>query len=122
MKVFCSLFAILLLTALFGCRQVDRSSEQPLAPEVKTIGATQDGDSLMLFGEVTASRNSRLRSHGFKYGNDTLRLDVSSTDTLDLGAFTASTRPLLPGMYFFVAYARNGIGTSYGDTLWVDVE
>ena len=50
-------------------------------------------------------------------GNDTLRLEVQSADTVAL--FQAHTQPLRPGRYFVVPYATNGVGTATGDTLWV---
>lgn len=99
-----------------ACNPVDRSDEQPFPPEVRTLDALVVADSCVMHGEVTASRNSRVRRRGFNYGNDTLRLEAVSSDTTDL--FSAATRPLEAGRYFMVAYATNGMGTTRGDTLY----
>ncbi len=113
--------AAVLLLLFMGCSPEDRSGEQPFAPTVQTLEAIVDGDSLLLIGEVTASPNSRLLGRGFNYGNDTLRLQAASSDTAGT-LFRAYSRSLKPGIYFFSAYARNGIGTSYGDTLYVEIK
>ena len=52
-------------------------------------------------------------------GNDTLRLEVESTDST--ARFVALTDSLKPGQYFVVAFAQNGVGTSYGDTLYFQI-
>lgn len=105
-----------LLVAATACNPVDRSDEQPLAPEVRTIDAQVVADSCLMHGEVVSSHNSRVVRRGFNYGNDTLRLEVASADTTNL--FGAVTQPLEPGLYFMVAFATNGIGTTRGDTLY----
>ncbi len=113
--------AALLLLLFTACSPEDRSGEQPFAPTVQTLEAIVDGDSLLLIGEVTASPNSRLLGRGFNFGNDRLRLQAASPDTAGT-LFRAYSRRLNPGTYFFSAYARNGIGTSYGDTLYVEIK
>lgn len=111
------LIEIFLLSAiaplLASCGE-DRSGEQPFAPTVESISAVVDGCTATLEGAVTASPNSTLLGCGFVYGNDTL------TITLTLEAqthFYALADSLASGSYYAVAFARNGIGTSYGDTL-----
>ena len=51
--------------------------------------------------------------------NDTLRAEVQATEPLP--SFSAETDSLGAGRYFAVAYAQNGMGTSYGDTLYFTV-
>ena len=60
-----------------------------------------------------------LKACGFKYGNDTLRAEVQAAEPLP--SFSAETDSLGAGRYFAVAYAQNGMGTSYGDTLYFTV-
>ena len=102
---------VLLATA---CGQ-DRSGEQPFSPAVESLRATVVGDSAILVGRVTASVNSTLLECGFAYGNDTLR--ATTTSEMPTDDFSAVTDSLGVGEYFAVAYARNGMGTSYGDTI-----
>ena len=97
----------------------DRSGEQPFAPTVQTLVAEQTADSVLLTGAVLSSPNSRLLECGFEYGNDTLRAKVTA-DTLT--TFSEYTDSLGKGSYFAVAYARNGVGKSYGDTIRFNVE
>lgn len=73
----------------------------------------------MLTGAVKASPNSRLAECGFNYGNDTLRLEAKAPEPAEL--FAVETDGLEPGRYFAVAYARNGVGTSRGDTLYFEI-
>lgn len=111
----------LLLLAAVACSGEDRRSEQPFAPTVENVGTTVAGDSCLFTGRVTASPNSSLRSCGFAYGNDTLRLQTLSPEATY--AFGAATRPLEPGTYFAVAFAENGIGRSYApDTLYFEIK
>lgn len=117
MKYFPILFIVFSLL-LIACGE-DRSGEQPFAPTVVSGTATQQGDSVCLTGSVTASINSTLLECGFEYGNDTLRSKTTSlvADT----AFSAFTDSLGKGYYYAVAYARNGVGTSRGDTIRFEV-
>lgn len=110
---------VLLLSLLASCGE-DRSGEQPFAPTVKSISAVAEADSAHLSGEVTASPNSTLTECGFAYGNDTLRANCKAP--APTSAFTAVTDSLGPGRYFAVAYARNGVGTSWGDTIYFNIE
>ncbi len=113
MKTF--LLGITTLILLASCSGEDRSGEQPFAPTVETIGAEVVADSARLSGHVLSSPNSPLTICGFKYGNDTLRVTINAPAPTT--TFTAYTDSLGAGDYFYVAFATNGIGTSYGDTL-----
>ncbi len=115
---FLKLLPFLLIALLAACGE-DRSGEQPFAPTVQTGIYTLVGDSVQLQGAVTASPNSRLLECGFVYGNDTLKSKVVA-DTLT--TFSAYTTPLEPGTYYYAAYARNGVGTTNGDTLYFTIE
>lgn len=106
----------LLLTA---CNPVDRSGEQPFPPTVQTVTPLVEGPRALLMGDVLASPNSDVLRRGFGYGNDTLRLEVESTDST--ARFVAQSDSLKPGQYFVVAFAQNGVGTSYGDTLYFQI-
>lgn len=118
LSVFLSIVFIM-LPLVSSCGE-DRSGEQPFAPEVQTVGYEVDADSVFLAGKVLSSPNSTLLQCGFAYGNDTLRLQTEAAVPAE--EFRAATRPLLPGTYFAVAFARNGVGTSYGDTLYFTIE
>lgn len=111
-----------LLTAalLTACSADDRSGEVPEAPTVRTGTPRVEGPVATLEGEVLAAPNSRVTARGFAYGNDTLDLEVESADESDL--FHATTEALEPGDYYAVAYAKNGMGTSQGDTVRFRVE
>ena len=104
--------SFLLFTA---CNGVDRSSEQPFAPTVETLAAEAAGDGVLLNGRVIDSPNSDVLECGFLYGNDTLRVKLMSEEVSPL--FSAYADSLKNGNYYAVAYARNGMGTSYGDTV-----
>lgn len=114
------LYIILSLAVLLTACGEDRSGEQPFAPTVQTGTAEQVGDSVQIVGSVLTSPNSRVLERGFSYGNDTLRATVVSKDSVDV--FSAFTDSLGKGAYFAVAYARNGVGTGYGDTIRFVVE
>lgn len=104
-----------------SCNPVDRSGEQPFAPTVETSSATTGGDSVKLVGRVLTSVNSDILSTGFAYGNainDTLRKTVKSDSMLIAApSFAAVVDSLGAGDYYAVAFATNGVGTSYGDTI-----
>lgn len=109
--------AVLALTA---CFPEDRSGEVPLAPTVQTVSAEVAGDSVVLTGEVLSSPNSSIKSAGFDYGNDSVEgsVTVDSLTTI----FSAVADSLETGTYYAVAWAQNGIGTSYGDTIYFQIE
>lgn len=105
-------FALLLTS----CSPDDRADEQPFAPTVATLSAEAAGDSCVLQGAIVASPNSKVTGRGFYYGNDTLRVQVISYDTLT-STFREVVDSIKPGIYYACAFATNGMGTSYGDTL-----
>jgi len=120
MKNLFPLFLLLLFLSLIVSCGEDRSGEQPFAPTVLTFSAQVQADSAKLVGCVTASPNSSLRECGFAYGNDTLRSSRAASEPTD--TFSVFTDSLGEGTYFAVAYARNGVGTSYGDTICFVIE
>lgn len=99
-----------------SCSPDDRADEQPFAPTVATLSAEAAGDSCVLQGAILASPNSRVTGRGFYYGNDTLRVQVISRDTLTT-TFREVVDSIAPGIYYACAFATNGMGTSFGDTL-----
>lgn len=110
------LSAIIFLFLSMSCSGEDRSGERPLAPVVQTLSAFVEGDSCVMNGLVTESHNSALRECGFVYGmGDTLSVKMKA-DYTDF-SFSIVADSLANGEYYCVAYARNGISTSYGDTL-----
>lgn len=119
MKLFVYISALIAAVPLFLSCGEDRSAEQPFAPEVQTLGYEQDADSVILFGKVLSSMNSSLLQCGFAYGNDTLRLKTVASEPAE--EFKAATRPLEKGTYFAVSFAQNGVGTSYGDTIYFKI-
>ena len=98
-----------------ACYPLGLSGEQPFAPTVETLGATIEGHCALLSARVTASPNSDLTACGFAYGNDTLR--AKTTAEAPTADFTAATDSLGSGQYYAVAFAQNGVGTTYGDTI-----
>lgn len=118
LKIF-SLAAVALL-AVWACSGEDRSNEQPRVPVVSTAGATVAGDSCRMMGTVGESHNSSLRECGFVYwveGGNSVKL-VADTAY----AFSAVADSLEAGNYSYAAYARNGMGTTYGDTLTFSIQ
>lgn len=110
-----------MLTLVFStaCNPTDRSNEQPFPPTIKPLSAVSDGWHAHLTGEVTSSPTSRLSACGFKYGNDTLRLET--TADIPEEVFTVLTDSLGAGRYYAVPFARNGVGTSLGDTIYFQI-
>lgn len=98
-----------------SCGGEDRSGEMPQLPKVKTLSAEVVGDSCVVTGLVVESANSRVVNRGITYGNDTLRAEAEASDTLE--TFRAATARLQSGTYFVAAYAENGMGKAYGDTI-----
>lgn len=113
------LFLLAVVWLVVACHPVDRSGEEPFAPTVRTVGCEAVADSFRLAGQVLLSPNSRVLERGFEYGNDTMKVTVEACDSTDV--FHGYTCKLESGRYYFMAYARNGIGTSWGDTLYLDV-
>lgn len=112
-RLFLLLFA---LFALVACNAEDRADEQPFAPTVRTLSAVATGDSCVMEGVIASSPNSNVTGRGFYYGNDTLRVQVVSYDTLT-ATFREIINSIAPGDYYVYAFATNGMGTRYGDTL-----
>jgi len=115
-KILPALLALFFLPVLTACFGEDRSDEEPFAPTVATTAANAAGDSCVVEGEIISSPNSSIRGRGFYYGNDTLKIQVVSYDTLTWH-FTETLDSLKSGIYYVYAFATNGMGTSYGDTL-----
>ena len=120
MKYFSYLFSTLLAAMLLAACGEDRSGEQPFAPTLGEMSAVVMADSVRLTGIVTASPNSTLLECGFTYGNDTLRGKVQAP--VLTSQFSVTIDSLLPGNYFAVGYAKNGVGTTYADTLRFTIE
>lgn len=115
-----SLLALLVAPALTACGD-DRSGEQPFAPTVVCDTFRVTADSAVLTGIVTSSVNSTLTECGFKYGNDTLTLSKSAAAPAD--TFSVVTDSLGAGTYYAVAFAKNGMGTTYAtDTMRFAIE
>ncbi len=113
------LYAISFLSLSLASCGEDRSGEQPFAPTVESVGAEVLGDSARISGHVTSSLNSSLTECGVSYGNDTLRATAKAPAAAEY--FSAVTDSLSAGLYFAVPYARNGVGISYGDTLYFSI-
>ncbi|MBR1712114.1 MAG: hypothetical protein IJ722_01750 [Alloprevotella sp.] len=107
---------------LSACLGEDRSDEQPFPPTVQTLAPRVAGDSCFFYGQVLASPNSRVTGRGFYYGNDTLRVQLVSSGADVSDAFRDTVASVLPGRYFVCAFAANGMGVAYGDTLYFNVE
>ena len=119
MKSPVTIFSLVAGLMMLGACGEDRSSEQPFAPEVQTLGYEPAADSVFLYGKVLSSPNSTLLQCGFTYGNDTLRL--KAVTEVPAEEFSVATRPLEPGTYFAAAFAKNGVGTTYGDTIYFKI-
>lgn len=112
--------ATIALLAVWACSGEDRSDEMPRVPVVSTDGATVEADSCRMMGSVGESHNSSLRECGFVYwaeGGSSVKI-VADTAY----AFSAVVDSLSAGDYSYAAYARNGMGTAYGDTLTFSVD
>ena len=115
MKMKNLLLVLMMVALLAGCAGKDRSGEQPFAPTVKTVGATILADGVSLQGTVLASPNSTLAACGFYCGNDTLKDTLTAATVAD---FSCTIDSIKAGKYYFVAFAKNGMGESLGDTLY----
>lgn len=108
--------AIMMLSAMVSCSGEDRSEERPLAPVVQTLEAVANGDTCIMRGLVTESHNSTLRECGFVYGKEDEKGTKIVADSA-ISSFYVVVDSLSGGEYYCAAYARNGVDTSYGDTL-----
>lgn len=106
----------LFLLLLISCGE-DRSEEQPFAPIVTTGTPIVSASSVTLSGKVVASPNSTLSACGFVYGTAQQSLTSKVVMPTPSPDFTAVVDTLSAGTYYYSAYATNGIGTAYGDTL-----
>lgn len=100
---------------LSSCSGEDRSDEMPRLPVVSTISATVNGNSCTMNGTVVESHNSSLRECGFFYGETgaaSVKIKADTTKNFDVIADSLES-----GDYYCVAYAKNGMGVSYGDTV-----
>lgn len=120
MKHLLPIVTLTLFSVMVAACGEDRSGEQPFLPTVQSLAVVVEADSALMSGQVLASPNSPLVKCGFKYGNDTLRVEALAPAPAE--TFTAVTKPLRPGRYFAVSFAANGMGTAYGDTLFFTIE
>lgn len=109
------LLALPCLLWLASCGE-DRAGEQPFAPTVQTLEARAGGDSCVFTGRVLSSPNSSLRECGFSYAQVDSAAQRVVCDSAGF-SFTATADSLAAGTYRVAAYATNGMGTTYGDTL-----
>lgn len=100
---------------LCSCSGEDRSDEMPRIPVVSTVSATVNGNSCTMNGTVVESHNSSLRECGFFYGGTGAASVKIKADTTKI--FEVKADSLEAGDYYCVAYAKNGMGVSYGDTV-----
>lgn len=104
-----------LLLLLAACAGEDRSGEQPELPTVRTCDVIESDSGQVFTGMVLSSPNSSLKSCGFYYGNDTLDVTLTCEEAAD--TFYLTVDSLLTGTYYVEAWARNGMGTSAGETV-----
>ncbi len=112
-------FKLLPLFALLGLTSCgdDRSGEQPFAPTVETGTASVVSSTVTLAGTVLSSPNSTLTACGFVYGTSNSSLTSKGEVATPATVFSLAIDTLSAGTYYYSAYATNGMGTSYGDTL-----
>lgn len=108
---------LLFLFSISSCTGEDRSNERPLRPTVSTKSVSLQNNSCTFVGEVLSSPNSSLKSCGFSFGTKSTQQQITINNPTAI--FTATIDSLKTQQrYFAVAFATNGIGTSYGDTIW----
>lgn len=113
---------VFVFSVLAACSGEDRSGEMPRVPVVKTVSGNVAGDSCVMTGFVSESHNSSMKECGFVYGNTDSTGAAIKLKTDTMRTFSAVADSLANGNYYCVAYARNGMGTSYGDTINFAVE
>jgi len=88
-------------------------------PTVLTREGVVSSGNVKLKGEVASNGGVPLVEYGFVYGTSETFLTntVKSTDMVgSIGPFGTWVNNLPPGKYYFRAYAKNVIGTTYGNT------
>ena len=119
--VYKTIATAVLLAAATACTGEDRSGEQPFKPTVRTLNVEVAGEAVTVTGEIEASPNSSIRECGFEYWSDNLStVKVLSDDSTTI--FRATADSLEAGAYSCAAFARNGMGTSRGDTLTFNID
>ena len=111
---------LLSIAMMVGCSGEDRSGEVPYAPTVSTLFAVVKDSACTFTGRVDSSPNSDVTRCGFSFGLK----GASGTTVLSADItpeFSAKADSLAEGTYYGVAFATNGIGTSYGDTLYFNI-
>lgn len=106
---------LLLFVLMASCAGDDRSGEEPQLPTVHTLDVVASDSGQVFGGIVLSSPNSSLKECGFNYGNDTLTVSLSCEEAAD--TFYMTVDSLLAGSYYVEAWARNGMGTSVGETV-----
>ena len=112
------LFFFVPFSVLLSCEGEDRSNEKPLKPVVRTVSVNCDSSICKMEGIIESSPNSGIKSCGFFWGNDTTAQKAEAGSTQ--WAFSEEIK-LSAGKYYCVAYATNGMGTSYGDTIFFEM-
>lgn len=120
--IVCKILAAgIMLAVAASCTGEDRSGEQPFKPTVRTLNVEVADQAVTVTGEIEASPNSSIRECGFEYWSDNLSaVKVLSDDSTSI--FHATADSLEPGAYSCTAFARNGMGTSRGDTLSFNID
>jgi uncharacterized protein (TIGR02145 family) len=112
----------------FSVRCVKDIESQATVPEVNTLGSSyyQEGDVYLMQGIVVSDGGSALTARGICYSDNNTEPTLSNSthtpySTTVVGTtFTVglSAGNLTPGgTYYFRAYATNGVGTAYGETM-----
>lgn len=94
---------------------------EPVAPQLKTIPAKDlTTHTAIAGGEVTSNGGATVTERGIYWGSNPNALLTGTKITVegDEGAYSSTLNNLSPGAtYYFIAYAVNTIGTSYGAEL-----
>jgi hypothetical protein len=92
-------------------------------PTTQTIGANVTGFDVDFAGYVLNDNGSDVIAVGFEYGdNDDPSTWTESTPGTGDPAFTGGLTGLLPGVYYYRAFAENGEGIGYGEVLTFEIE
>ena len=112
----------------FSVRCVKDIESQATVPEVNTLGSSyyQEGDVYLMQGIVVSDGGSALTARGICYSDNNTEPTLSNSTYIPYsttGVGTTFTVGLLAGnltpgwTYYFRAYATNGVGTAYGETM-----